>query len=308
MERLQKLVDEGSFYEAHQHMNTICFRHIRTKRYDEVFKLMEETVSLFVKNGKIRSAADIARDLIDNMVKAEIPVEDWSGRLEYLFKTFTKVDNTNEEATAEAKSLLVGIMQHAVFSAGKLDPNTQPPPALHTIIGRAYLQAEEYPLALSHFLQGSGALDHLSTTALQWARVCPQDQADLVLTKVILSMLDDEARRIHGASTVLRKFCLGCRSGPPPVKDELLPRGSKLAGTPLVHFVVMLIRILRSAAKGKTAEYLALFNHVVEHYKPELDRDGEFAKMLQSIAEIYFGVKPPAPSGLGGLFSMLTGM
>ncbi|KAG9395842.1 Uncharacterized protein family UPF0363 [Carpediemonas membranifera] len=307
MEQLAKLVDDGAFYEAHQHLNTLIFRHMRGKRYTKAFDLMKSTIEKFVEVKQIRSAGDISRDLIENYDRANIPPEEWLETLSELTKLFDKSTvQFGEDLHKEALKQLVEIMQHAMFKASHGDAPV--PAALHTLVAQAYHAQGSLPLALEHYLLGDPALESIVRLTVDWAKRCPAE-ADLVLTRTVLRMLADERRRITGASSVYRKFCQtfpgDTESGSPP---GLLPPRATVAATPLTNFTAMLLKLVRMANKGDVESATPLFQHLLETYGPELGRDESFADEIQRISKIYFKIMPAPAGGLQGMLSSLFGM
>ena len=63
--KLDKLIQEENFYEAHQLYRTIYFRHLNAKRFGELQDLLLKGASIFLEKGQANSGADLASLYLD---------------------------------------------------------------------------------------------------------------------------------------------------------------------------------------------------------------------------------------------------
>lgn len=65
--KLDKLLAEENYYEAHQMYRTIYFRYLNSKRFDELQSLLLKGALIFLEKGQANSGADLALLYIDAM-------------------------------------------------------------------------------------------------------------------------------------------------------------------------------------------------------------------------------------------------
>ena len=63
--KLDKLIQEENFYEAHQLYRTIYFRHLNAKRFNELQDLLLKGAFIFLEKGQANSGADLSSLYID---------------------------------------------------------------------------------------------------------------------------------------------------------------------------------------------------------------------------------------------------
>lgn len=63
--KLDKLIQEENFYEAHQLYRTIYFRYLNAKRFTELQDLFLKGSLIFLEKGQANSGADLASLYID---------------------------------------------------------------------------------------------------------------------------------------------------------------------------------------------------------------------------------------------------
>merc|ERR1712150_294390 len=74
--KLQKSVDEGNYYEAHQMYRTLYFRYNAQSKYAEAVDLLYNGSLTLLNANQYSSGADLALLLIDTLEKSKTPPKD----------------------------------------------------------------------------------------------------------------------------------------------------------------------------------------------------------------------------------------
>lgn len=69
LNKLDKLIEDENFYEAHQLYRTIYFRYLNSKRFRELQDLLLKGSLIFLEKGQANSGADLASLYIDTLAE-----------------------------------------------------------------------------------------------------------------------------------------------------------------------------------------------------------------------------------------------
>lgn len=85
--QLERSIEAGNFYEAHQLYRTLFFRYSSQRRYEECADLMYNGSIKLVANSQECSAADLGLLTIEVLEKCvKLDLEDWWDRLSFLIE------------------------------------------------------------------------------------------------------------------------------------------------------------------------------------------------------------------------------
>ncbi|XP_073245589.1 Golgi to ER traffic protein 4 homolog isoform X2 [Porites lutea] len=76
LQKLNKTIEDGEYYEAHQLIRTLYFRYISQKSYEDAIEIVHNGACLFLKHKQEGSGNDLALLMIECFRTAHIPVGD----------------------------------------------------------------------------------------------------------------------------------------------------------------------------------------------------------------------------------------
>jgi hypothetical protein len=74
--KLQKTVQDGNFYEAHQMYHSISQRYLKQNKGVASLNLLQEGTKEMALHGQLNSALDLAQKFIDILAALSYPVDD----------------------------------------------------------------------------------------------------------------------------------------------------------------------------------------------------------------------------------------
>lgn len=88
LSQLERSIETGNFYEAHQLYRTLYFRYMAQHKYEECAELLYNGSIKLVANSQECSAADLGLLTIDVLEKCDdkLDLEDWWNRLSFLIE------------------------------------------------------------------------------------------------------------------------------------------------------------------------------------------------------------------------------
>ncbi|KAF5287523.1 hypothetical protein FQA39_LY04151, partial [Lamprigera yunnana] len=95
LEKLEKSIKDGNYYEAHQMYRTIYFRYLVQKKYEELLDMLHKGALLFLERDQQISGADLAILLVEVLVKSDtVNYAEWTPKL---CKIFAKISTSYPE-------------------------------------------------------------------------------------------------------------------------------------------------------------------------------------------------------------------
>lgn len=263
LEKLEKSVRDGKFYEAHQMYRSLYHRYLALVKYKELKDMLYNGSILFLERDQQLSGSDLGILLVDVLEKSkDTDCESWSPKL-------TKIFRQINSSTPERDTFLA----HAIRWSSK--GSTHGHPLLHRNVAIVYWEEKCYAQARHHFIysqDGKGCAKLL----IEFQRSQGfKDEADLFIAQTVLQYLclknKSTANQTFTSYTEQHPSIL--RSGPP----YLLP---------LLNFIWFLLQAIES-------QKLQTFAVLCEQYEPSLKRDPCYVQYLDKIGQIFFGLKPP---------------
>ncbi|KAJ8966661.1 hypothetical protein NQ314_003389 [Rhamnusium bicolor] len=282
LEKLEKSVKDGNYYEAHQMYRTLYFRYLGQKKYKELKDMLYNGSILFLEHDQQLSGADLAILLIEVLVKSE---EDdciiWTTKLS---KIFSKISPSTPERDT--------FLAHAIRWSSR--GSSRGHPLLHQNVALIYWEEKNYALARHHFIHSQDGkscakllIEFQSTQGFK----C---EADLFIAQAVLQYLCLKNKNTANQtfSSYTEQHPRIRKSGPP----YLLP---------LLNFIWFLLQAIES-------QKLQTFAVLCEQYEPSIKRDPCYIQYLDKIGQLFLGLKPPQQQR-GGLFgnfleSFLSGL
>ncbi|KAF2367841.1 hypothetical protein FHG87_001400 [Trinorchestia longiramus] len=262
--KLQKSIEEGQYYEAHQMYRTLYFRYKSQEKYTELLDLLYEGSHLLLTHNQQTSGADLAILMLEvlELSKAK-PNKEHFTRIIELFRLL---------GCTERQQYLVRAVKWSSSEDCKLGH-----PSLHQQLAEVLWKEKQYALARYHYLRsddGSGCATFL--IELHLLKGYPSE-VDLFLAQAVLQYLclqkKVEATKVFETYTLTHPHISKTPLGPPYLQ-------------PLLNFLWFLLLAIE---KGRVAEFTVL----CEQYQPSLQRDPCYRQYLDTIGQIFFSLPPP---------------
>ncbi|KXJ14956.1 Golgi to ER traffic protein 4 homolog [Exaiptasia diaphana] len=280
LQKLNKSIEEGNYYESHQMIRTLYFRYMSQKKYKDAIELVYNGACLFLKHNQAGSGNDLAMLMIDCFTESNQGIDDDKlQKIKSIFELYNAVDVSDRQEFA----------MKALGWTKKVDPtqkygNTE----LHHVFAKTYWQEKHYSESRYHFLYAHDGLQ-CAKMLIEFAttRGYPGEQ-DLFITQTVLQFLC-----LPNATTASIVFFEYTNLHPDFTgKKPPFPK-------PLLNFVWLLLLAIQRQKP------IDLFTVLCEKYQPTLDRDPCYKTYLDRIAQLFFGLPPPKPTGMQGLMGDL---
>ncbi|KAG0224787.1 hypothetical protein BGW41_004960 [Actinomortierella wolfii] len=291
LKKLEKSVQDGNYYEAHQMYRTVANRYVKSHTYDEAIELLYSGSMLLLKKEQFGSGTDLATYVVEVYTLAKVPVTDQSRD-----RIFDMADLMGKEVT-QRKKFLQNAIRHVFWSAS----NSQYPngdPLLQHYLGLKFWKEKDYAQAEAHLLVGTQeSAEALGLALFEWSEQEPKHDKGAYLLRGVLQVL--AMKNLRDANTVFQTFI------------ELLPASykageAKLADGVATSSTVRSIPTYRSSLINFTQLLLmacqtgnpVLYKQLAAKYKPVLAIDENFGALMVTIGELFFDVHAPRQTNM----------
>lgn len=295
VEKLKQKIRDGEYYEAHQTYKMLYQRYCAQGRGNEAIQLLFEGARLLLENRQLESGTDLALLLISHLKLHQTSIsEELFGMVTILFECMRQPNSA--DAAGVGSHIPVADSREAFLRAALkwtniIDNQSYPygHPQLHKMAAQAYTKEKNYVQARQHYLHVEMP-EEFGILLMEVATTKGYPgEADLFITQAVLQLLVLKQR-----TYALDLYNIYTQAHPafrdkegPPYKD-----------LPLLNFLWFL---LLSAERGQPE----VFNCLLQHYTPAIQRDPCFQQYLTKIGEYFFGIASSQPSG--GLFDLIGG-
>ncbi|CAG9827526.1 unnamed protein product [Diabrotica balteata] len=264
LQKLEKSVIDGKFYEAHQMYRTLYFRYMGQKKYKELKDMLYNGAVLFLEREQQLSGSDLGILLIEVLEQSEESnYELWAPKLTNIFRQINI-------STPERDTFLA----HAVRWSSKGSSHGHP--QLHRSVALVYWAEKNYPQARHHFIYSQDGKS-CAKLLIEFQRSRGfKEEADLFI-----------------AQTVFQYLCLKNKSTANQTFTSYTEHHPRIQGSgppylfPLLNFIWFLLQAIESKSTIHT------FLLLIGKYEPSLKRDPGYIQYLDKIGQIFFGIKPP---------------
>ncbi|XP_014248641.1 Golgi to ER traffic protein 4 homolog [Cimex lectularius] len=280
--KIDNLVKNGNYYEAHQMYKSLYFRLLGQKKYDGLLNLLYEGATTLLSHDQQISGIDLANLYIDVLVKSNMkPLDD---NIRNLARIFSLISCT----LPDRETFLASAVKWSMTGG-----NRGGSPFLHQLIAEVYWKEKNYTMARRHYLRSYDGLG-FGTMLVEVHKTSGYlSEVDLFIAQVVLQCLCLKNKK----TAVITFECYTTQhpqisKGPP----YLLP---------LLNFIWFLLQAVEGGR-------LAAFTVLCEQYQLSIERDPSYSHYLEKIGQLFFGVTPPTyrrppPTGiLGDLFQSLV--
>ncbi|KAJ8647646.1 hypothetical protein MRB53_000669 [Persea americana] len=293
IEKLEKTVGAGNYYEAQQMYKSISARYAAAQRYAEALDILQSGASIQLRHGQVTCGAELAVLFVEILVKGKFECsQETLERVRKIYQDFPQIsvpqnllgddDDMQKlsEALGAAKTRVEGcssflkaaIRWSAEFGApgiGSLE--------LHYMLAEyIYSQSPELDMTKVsfHFVRG-GHPEKFAATLVNFMGKCYPGEDDLAIARAVLMYLS-----------------LGNMKDANYLIDEIKKRKA-FPESELTQFIVYLLQTLERDA-------FPLFRILRQKYKSSIDKEPAFDELLDEIGERFYGVR--RRSGLQGVF------
>lgn len=304
--KLDKLLAEENYYEAHQLYRTIYFRYLNSKRFNELQDLFLKGALTFLEKGQANSGADLASlyiDAVNENPDTAKAFEDANVK-EQFANNVGKFYSLIPLNTPERVNLVVKFSKlSSVF----------PVAHIHSLVARQCWKEDNYKAARTHFLRSAGYGGIYAAQFLidyQLNSDGSEEEVHLLIAQFILQLLcltkkADPAVVVENKAADKKVDLTKIKARSPEHQFAIttftyytanhpkIDSTSESFSAPVLNFIVFLLISIES---GIYDTYKVLS----DIYKATLANDSELEKYLTKVGEIYFNVKPRATGGFFG--------
>ncbi|ORX63830.1 DUF410-domain-containing protein [Basidiobolus meristosporus CBS 931.73] len=281
--KLQKSVEEGNYYEAHQMYRTVCNRYVKQSKFDKAIELLTSGASTLLKHGQSGSGTDLILYLLEVYKLNQVQVSDETKAR--LIELLQQVPSSEPGR----KSLYSA----AINWSAKFGDNPNGSPGLYHAIGAILAKEGSLQQAESYLLHGTEeSAKLLAEILVQWNE---QEEFKSSGSSVVREYL--YLQNFRDAKIYLEEFTRKLLEKRPDLKGEtvpFLPRPDSQPidvltyKLPLINFAQFL---LLAAQRESTEVFFALRNQ----YGGELSR---VDKGYDQLGEMYFGIQQRRPNNI----------
>ncbi|KAK2161508.1 hypothetical protein LSH36_115g04000 [Paralvinella palmiformis] len=272
--KLERSIQEGNYYEAHQMYRTLYFRYNAQKRYTEAADLLYTGALTLLNAGQQQSGVDLAMLFIDTLEKAADSVSEDS------IKKVCKLHELVDPDIQERANLVTAAIKWSRKGAREMLSGH---PSLHQQLAVTLWHEKNYSQARYHFLNSSDGEGCAAMLIEYHVTLGYPSEVDLFITQAVLQYL------CHRNKPTAER-CLNCYTKQHPQVEPGPPYYR-----PLLNFLWLLLLAVEG---GK----VAVFTILCEQYQPSLQRDPTYNEYLDKIGQLFFGLPPPAKPQSSRLF------
>ncbi|KAM3347188.1 hypothetical protein ACQJBY_021262 [Aegilops geniculata] len=299
IERFEKMVEGGSYYEAQQMYKSTSARYITCQKYSEGLDILQSGATIQLKHGQVTCGAELAVLFVDTLVKGQFPYnEETFDRVRKIYEAFPRINMPHflgddydddgqklSEAISAAKVRSEGcssFLRAALRWSAEFGTSRNGSPDLHVMLGEyIYSESPETDMTKvsSHFVRGNDP-KKFASMLVNFMGKCYPGEDDTAIARSVLMYLS--LGNLRDANLLMDGM-----------KEQLKSADLELPKTDLIEFIKYLLQTLERDA-------YPLFRTLRQKYRTSTDRDSVFEELLDEIAAKFYGVRQQNP--LEGLF------
>lgn len=261
-QRLQTAIAERRFYEVHQLYKTIYFRFMTRRNYTDAMNCLITGSKFLLSNEQWESGIELSCLLIEVYIKGKIELTDT--QLNQLCDLLLHMPPGDERMNFVNKALQL-LHSHKSLLAKFNEQFAR------ILWWEGSFNEARFRIMLSSNGYAAGCF----LIALH-ERYGLRSEVDLFITQAVLQFLC--MRQISVAMLTFYTYTRG---------HPLLEPGPPFVHFPLLNFLWFLMLAIEKKCN------LSVFAVLCEKYEPQLHRDSAYAKYLDKIGQLYFGIPPP---------------
>ncbi|OZJ02585.1 hypothetical protein BZG36_03650 [Bifiguratus adelaidae] len=284
-QKLQKSVEDGNYYEAHQMYRTVARRYLAQEKYAPAIELLYSGAGLLLKHGQGGSGSDLSVYMLDAYEQGNVKVDEES--LERVIALL----HAYPPGEAGRKKFI----QRAVTWSQKYGDVPTGDPELHDHIGTVLWKEKNYAEAEKHLLDGTDdSATKLGQLELEWATKERSDDAGAFIARAVFQYLAE--KKIQYATLAYTAFTaqLPTSLKAKPVAFRPSPSESSIDvptfKSPMINFTNFILLCVQRDAVDLYKMALEKYQHVWTLRDKEMMTD-----LLQTIGFVFFNIPKPKP-------------
>ncbi|KAI5854813.1 hypothetical protein BZA05DRAFT_392648 [Tricharina praecox] len=291
--RLQRRIEEGQYYEAHQQLRVVSQRYLKVGNYDAAIEILTAGAQSLLKADQGGSGGDLCLVLVEVYKTAKLAPD--SASKSRLVELITMMPAEEPSRKRFINETIAWTSKFGEFPAGD--------PELHHFIGNLYANEDEVYEAEKHLILGTReSAEVLARLLYEWYK---QDEAHTAPTYI--------ARAVFGYLLVgnLREACRSLEV----FVGQLMQENSTLViqevqsasadirifpSLPLLNF----LSLLTLATQTGGAE---VFRNLKSHYASQLKDIQDWDDAIEHIGEMYFGIQIRRPTNILDMMGSMFG-
>ncbi|KAF9291078.1 hypothetical protein BGZ68_005174 [Mortierella alpina] len=284
LQKLEKSVSEGHYYEAHQMYRTVANRYVKAHNYQDAINLLRSGALLLLQHKQSGSGTDLALYLIEVYNLEKTPVTEESRD-----RIFDLADLMGADIS-QRKTFL----QNAISWSANNSEYKNGDPLLQHYIGLLFWKDKDYSQAEAHLLVGTQeSAEALGLVLFEWSEQEPDHDKGAYLLRGVLQEL--AMRNLRDANTVYKTFVERLPAAYLAAEQKVPGDGSlktiQTFKSPLLNLTQMLLLACQTGNP-------AIFKQVAAKYKPILAIDENFGALMTTIGELFFGIRAPKQANM----------
>ncbi|KAF3795899.1 Golgi to ER traffic protein [Nymphaea thermarum] len=298
LEKLEKSVQAGKYYEAQQMYKSIHTRYITAQKYGEALDILQSGASVQLKHNQVTCGAELAVLFVETLVKGKYPFSHENlDRVRSIYADFPQIalphhlmeddDDMQKlsEALVAAKTRVEGcssFLKAAIRWSAEFGGPRRGSPELHDMLAEyMYSQSPEPDMVKvsMHFVRGN-CPEKFASILVNFMGKCYPGEDDVAIARAVLMYLS--LGNLRDANFLVDEM-----------RKQLILKQLEFPSTELMTFVNYLLQTLEREA-------VPLFKILRQKYKSSIDRESLFDELLDGIAERFYGLQKR--SGLQGMF------
>lgn len=291
--RLEKRIEEGAYYEAHQQLRVVSQRYVKAKDYNAAIEILFSGAQALLKAGQGSSGCDLCLLLIE-VFKSSNSAPTAALRAQ-IMQLITLINSEEPGRKRVINETIAWTSKHGEFPAGD--------PELHHFVGHLFAKEDNVYEAEKHLIVGTRDSAQVLTDMLyEWYKEDEPQTAPTYIARAVFPYL--LIGNLRDASRCLQMFT-----------SELIKNNSTLMvqevqsstadfrvfpSLPLVNFLGLLLLAIQSGGAD-------VFRGLKSHYATALKEVSVWDEILDQIGEIYFNIPIKRSNNLFDMMGSLFG-
>ncbi|RPB03713.1 DUF410-domain-containing protein [Choiromyces venosus 120613-1] len=291
--RLEKRIEEGAYYEAHQQLRVVSQRYIKAQDYEAAIDILCSGAEALLKAGQGGSGGDLCLMLVEVYKTGNVtPSATSRARLIQLISLISPEEPSRKRFINEA---IAWSSKHGEYPAGD--------PELHHFIGKLFAQEDNTYEAEKHLVVGTKESAEVFADMLyEWytedePHTAPIYAARAVFPYMLIGNLRDATRSL----TIFTRKLI--ENNPSLAVQEVQTASvdvKVIPSLPLLNFLNLLLLACQTGEQD-------MFRTLKSHYSNSLKEVPHCGEALAQIGEIYFGIQVPRTASLFDMMGSMFG-
>ncbi|KAG0198480.1 hypothetical protein BGX28_008060 [Mortierella sp. GBA30] len=284
LQKLEKSVSEGHYYEAHQMYRTVANRYVKAHNYKDATDLLRSGSLLLLQHKQVGSGTDLALYLIEVYNLDKVPVTEESRDRIFDLADLMDADNSQRKT----------FLQNAISWSANNSEYKNGDPLLQHYIGLLFWKEKDYNQAEAHLLVGTQeSAEALGLVLFEWSELEPSHDKGAYLLRGVLQEL--AMRNLRDANTVYKTFVERLPANYLAAEQKVPGDGTLKTIQTFKSSLLNLTQMLLLACQTGNP---AIFKQVAAKYKPVLAIDENFGALMTTIGELFFGIRAPKQANM----------